>query len=112
MNKRIHDLNYYPSMSWKKLDSLSAKADDGSFVSLDARGVVVYRRPDSYYLSFGVELENGSLVLYVEKEFSLMDDGHVTNNRIPISKSGLYIDSIIAALKTIGYFTVKIKTIA
>ena len=117
MNKNKPDLDYAPSMKWRKKNSLCVQAQDGSLLTLDPRGIINYVRPDSYYLTLGIELEDGRephdraygsplvndpVLLYVDNEFDLMRNGYVTEYKLTKKMSKLFIESIVEAIKNMG----------
>jgi hypothetical protein len=104
------DLKYLPANQWKKKDSYTVIAHDGSKVWIDMRGLIGYERPDAYYITFGIDIHNldnskqvDSITLYRNQSLELEEDGSLTGYILENELIEKFYKSIINAIKELGY---------
>jgi hypothetical protein len=103
------DLKYVPAEQWKKKDSFTAVALDGSKVWIDIRGFLGYERPDSYYVTFGINIHNlnnkevKSITLYRNQSLELRENGYSTGYILENDLMEKFYKSIVNAIKELGY---------
>ena len=110
---------YFIIDQWKKLDTYTAEAPDGSKVWFDIRELVGFEQPDGYYISLGAVIfnkagkssfssntsstDNKIMHVYIGKKLCWEKDGYDTGEEISGDNRRILLDNIKNGLNLLGF---------